>query len=123
MWLPSKDNALADALSRYQWTEVCRLDRPAFWAALRWRAQRSSLCIYIPFIRCTPSHLDHRLAMSTPTPVTILGSTGLTGSETLQVLLTSSNPFSITTATRRPIPSPFPKCKPTNAQTVLDERI
>ncbi|ODN74864.1 hypothetical protein L202_07168 [Cryptococcus amylolentus CBS 6039] len=61
--------------------------------------------------------------MSTPTPVTILGSTGLTGSETLHALLTSSHPFSITTATRRPIPSPFPKCKPTNAQTVLDERI
>ncbi|ODN91349.1 hypothetical protein L198_05860 [Cryptococcus wingfieldii CBS 7118] len=46
--------------------------------------------------------------MSTPTPVTILGSTGLTGSETLHALLTSSHPFSITTATRHPPPHPFP---------------
>ncbi|ODN91325.1 hypothetical protein L198_05836 [Cryptococcus wingfieldii CBS 7118] len=45
--------------------------------------------------------------MSTPTPATILGSTGLTGSENLHALLTSSNPFSIT-ATHHPLPHPFP---------------
>ncbi|WVQ75310.1 hypothetical protein IAR50_004926 [Cryptococcus sp. DSM 104548] len=61
--------------------------------------------------------------MSTPTPVTILGSTGLTGSATLHALLTSAHTFAITTITRRPIPSPFPKCTPSNLHTLLDERV
>ncbi|ORX38001.1 hypothetical protein BD324DRAFT_624111 [Kockovaella imperatae] len=43
--------------------------------------------------------------MTTPTPVTLIGATGLTGSATLQSLLRSSHPFAITTIARKAIPS------------------
>lgn len=42
--------------------------------------------------------------MSTPTPVTLVGATGLTGSSTFQALLNSTHPFNLTTLTRRSLP-------------------
>lgn len=42
--------------------------------------------------------------MTSQTPVTLVGATGLTGSSTLSSLLSSTHPFAITTLTRRALP-------------------
>jgi len=52
--------------------------------------------------------------MTTPTPVTLAGATGLTGSSIVHSLLLSTHPFSITTLTRRPL---SPSTKPQNLET------
>lgn len=63
--------------------------------------------------------MSHSLIMGVPTSVTIVGSTGLTGSAALSSLLSSPTPVSITALTRREIvPSKTPA-----AGTTLTTRI
>lgn len=45
--------------------------------------------------------------MSAPTPVTLVGATGLTGSASLRYLLTSPSALAITSVTRRAAPAPW----------------
>ncbi|WVQ79501.1 hypothetical protein IAT38_001600 [Cryptococcus sp. DSM 104549] len=62
------------------------------------------------------------MTTTTPTPVTLVGATGLTGSHSLLAFLASPSPFSITTITRRPLPSTLTPA-PTNPLTKLTKRV
>ncbi|WVF68888.1 hypothetical protein IAT40_003661 [Kwoniella sp. CBS 6097] len=57
----------------------------------------------------------------TPTPVTLVGATGLTGSRSLSSILSSSHPFNLTVLTRRSLPAESTP-SPTNKSTTLQTR-
>ncbi|WWC93096.1 uncharacterized protein L201_008061 [Kwoniella dendrophila CBS 6074] len=59
--------------------------------------------------------------MATPSPITLVGATGLTGSFTLKSILSSSHPSNLTILTRRSLPFQTPS--PGNPQTKLTTRL
>ena len=62
------------------------------------------------------------MAAPTPTPVTLVGATGLTGSATLSALLSSTHPFTIRTIGRKAIPpQPAQNTSTTFTHTLLED--
>ncbi|OCF31241.1 endoplasmic reticulum protein [Kwoniella heveanensis BCC8398] len=59
---------------------------------------------------------------SPPTPVTLVGATGLTGSRSLSSILASSHPFNLTVLTRRSLPAESAP-PPANNSTTLQTRL
>ncbi|WVQ66578.1 uncharacterized protein L199_004762 [Kwoniella botswanensis] len=59
---------------------------------------------------------------TTPTPVTLVGATGLTGSASLRSLLLSSHPFNLTVLTRRPLSESITPSS-SNPSTILATKI
>ncbi|WRT69411.1 uncharacterized protein IL334_006397 [Kwoniella shivajii] len=58
--------------------------------------------------------------MSGIIPITLVGATGLTGTEALKSILSSSHPFNLTVLTRRSLPQTPPS---SNSQTSLNTRL
>ncbi|WVQ96409.1 hypothetical protein IAU59_003514 [Kwoniella sp. CBS 9459] len=59
---------------------------------------------------------------ATPTPVTLVGATGLTGSRSLSSILSSSHPFNLTVLTRRSLPAELTPSA-SNKSTTLRTRL